>query len=66
MVAVAITLGQTLPEAPVPSSHEYLPTLVLVLLWIVIAAAVIGPIVRYVGKGPRSTQVFADDPADRR
>jgi hypothetical protein len=40
-------------------------TLALVLLWLLVAAAIVGPVVRYFRARPRSMQTFLEDQPSR-
>jgi hypothetical protein len=48
---------------PVPVSPDWVPSLLLVLVWLLVAAMVVGPVVRYFRGEPRASQTFSDDPA---
>ena len=57
----ATALAADKPGVPVPVSPDWAPWLLLVLLWILVTAAVIGPVIRYFRAEPRSSQAFSDD-----
>jgi hypothetical protein len=58
-----LPLAAEKPAVPVPVVTDWVPWLLLVLLWILVAAAVIGPVIRYFRAEPRSGQAFSDDRA---
>jgi hypothetical protein len=65
VAAVAPTAPAAPLAAPVPVAPDWVPGLLLVLLWLLVAAAAAGPFVRYwraAGKhrGP-DAQLFSDD-----
>jgi hypothetical protein len=41
-------------EVAVPLSTQWMPTLVLTIVWIFVAAAVVGALARYFGRGRES------------
>jgi hypothetical protein len=47
---------------PVPLSPDWAPTLLVALVWLLAAAMVVGPVVRYFRGEPRSSEAFSDDP----
>lgn len=53
------------PTPPVPLSQDWVPGFLLVLVWLLAAAAMIGPVVRYFRCEPRASQAFSDDPPPR-
>lgn len=59
-------LGQTeAAPVPVPLSTEFVPPLLMVLVWLLVAAAIVGPLVRFYRAEPASGQSFSDDPPAR-
>ncbi len=53
--------GGSAPAVPVPVSTEWAGSLLLVIVWLLVAAAIVGPVVRFFRIGPRSAQLFSDD-----
>jgi hypothetical protein len=49
-------------NVPVPVAPDWVPSLVLALVWLLVAAMVVGPVVRYFRGEPRAAQAFSDDP----
>jgi hypothetical protein len=50
---------------PVPRTTEWATTMVLVLVWLLVAAAVIGPMIRYLGWEPARGKSRAVDQGSR-
>jgi hypothetical protein len=64
-VLAAPALAADAATPPVPAAPDWSAALLLVLLWVLLAAAVLGPVVRYFRIEPHSTQTFSDDPPAR-
>ncbi|HVT81110.1 MAG TPA: hypothetical protein VHM90_10680 [Phycisphaerae bacterium] len=43
------------PEIPIPRSTDWVPVLLLTILWIFVAAAIAGAVMRYFRPRPRNT-----------
>jgi len=51
----------TQPAIAVPTSLHWLPGVLLGVMWLVIAAAVIGPLIKWLDLMPKSPQLFEDE-----
>lgn len=61
ILAAIPTHAATALPVPIPRSTAWVPTLLLAIVWLLAAAAIVGPLLRWLKLPRRSAQLFADD-----
>ena len=57
----ALAADSTAERAAIPLSTGWVEGFLLLIVWLFVAAVVIGPLIRYLHLEPRSQQQFLDD-----
>ncbi len=63
-MAAILPMAQTLPAAAavaIPTQTAWVSTFLLLIVWVFVAAVIVGPLIRYFKLLKRSPQQFADD-----